>query len=208
MAAEKSLLAWVLKLFLIRGRLLQRYATQNRSFPAADETLLLDFVFALGPGNWVFDSLLGLGFFHGSLGFGSAFGASFAALLTLFVEQFLATEQFDEGVVGAVTLAPSGANDAEVAAVAIAKARTDNIKQFVNRCAGHEVSERLTTGSKISALAEGDHLLDLGTHGFGFRDRGLDSLFDDERSHQIPQQRAAVRSVTSQFPSGYFVTHG
>ncbi len=47
---------------------------------------LLDFVFAFSARNRVFDSLLGFGFFHRSLGFLGALGTGFAALLALFVE--------------------------------------------------------------------------------------------------------------------------
>ena len=142
--------------------------------------LLLDFVFAFGAWSGVFDSLLGLGFIHRSLGFGDALGTGFATLLALLVEYLFAAQEFDEGVVGAVAFSPSGANDAEVSAVAIAETRADGVKQFVDGGAGHQICERLTTSGEISAFAQRDHLFDLWTHGFGFGYRGLDSFFEDE----------------------------
>src|SRR5579863_5791251 len=172
------------------------------------DLILLDFVFAFGAWGRVFDSLLLLGLFHSSLGFLGALGAGFAAFLALFVDQFFTAQKFDEGVVGAVAFSPSGADDAEVAAIAITEAWADGVEKFVDGGAGHEVSKRLTAGGEISALAQRDHLFDLRTHGFGFRHGGLDPLFEDERCDQIAQQRPAVRGVTSQFPSCYFVTHG
>src|SRR5437660_834200 len=62
-------------------------------------------------------------------------------------------------------------------------------------------------GCEIATLAQCDHLFDMWAHGFRFRDRGLDPLFHNQRSHQIPQQRSAVRSIPSKLPASYFVTH-
>src|SRR5579863_5542122 len=152
------------------------------------DLILLDFVFAFGAWGRVFDSLLLLGLFHSSLGFLGALGAGFAAFLALFVDQFFTAQKFDEGVVGAVAFSPSSAHDAEVAAIAIAKTGADGVEEFVDGSASHQICERLAAGGKISALAERDHLFDLRAHGFGFGDGGFDSLFEDERGDQIPQQ--------------------
>jgi hypothetical protein len=89
---------------------------------------LLYLVFAFGAWGRVFDSLLRFGFFHGSLGFGSALGAGFATFLALFIEDLFAPKQFDESVIGTVAFSPSGADDAQVAAIAIAEAGTDGIE--------------------------------------------------------------------------------
>jgi hypothetical protein len=177
-------------------------------FDRSSTLRLLYLVFAFGAGGRVFDSLLSFGFFHGSLGFSGAFGAGFATLLALLIEDFFAAQEFDEGVVSAVTLAPSRPDDAQVTAVAIAEAGADGVEEFVDGGAGHQVREGLAAGGEISALAESNHFLDLWAHGFGFGDGGLHSLFEDKRSDQVPQQGAAVRGVTSQFPSCYFVAHG
>ena len=56
-------------------------------------------------------------------------------------------------IVGAVAFAESSADDAEVAAVAIAEARADGVEEFVDGCAGHEVRECLATGREVTALA-------------------------------------------------------
>jgi hypothetical protein len=143
--------------------------------------LLFGLVFAFGARSGMFHSLLGLGFVHGSLGFGSTLGSGFATLLTLFVQQFLAAEKFYESVVGAIAFAPSGADDAQVAPVTITEARADRVKQLVHGSAGHHVSKRLTTSRKIPAFAKCNHFLDQRTHGFRLGDRGLDSFFENER---------------------------
>src|SRR5689334_6259758 len=62
-----------------------------------------------------------LSLFHRLFGFSSLLGASFGAFFFLFVEDLLATQQFQESLVGAVALVPSSADDAGVAAVAVAE---------------------------------------------------------------------------------------
>src|ERR1017187_579181 len=80
-----------------------------------------------------FDAAIVLGLrlrvFHGFLGFGGFLGTSFGALFLLLVEDLLAAQQLEESLVGAVALIPVRADDARVAAVAIAKTRPDRIKQ-------------------------------------------------------------------------------
>jgi hypothetical protein len=110
------------------------------------DTLLLDFVFAFSARSGMFDSLLRFGFFHGSLGFGGTFGAGLSTLLALFVEDFFAAEEFDESVIGAIAFSPSSADDAEVAAVAIAETRSDGVEKFVDGGASHEVRQGLAAG--------------------------------------------------------------
>src|SRR2546423_629173 len=145
--------------------------------------------------------------FHGFARFFSFLGTGFGALLSLFVEKLFAAQQLDEGFVSAIAFLPIGANNAGVAAVAIAKARADGIEQLVHGLFGHQVSRCLPAGGEISALAERDHLFDGRTQGFGFGNRGLNALFDYERSGHVAQQRAAMRGGTSEFESCHFVTH-
>ena len=57
--------------------------------------------------------------FHGLLGFGSLLGTGLSALFFLLVENFLASQQFEESLVRAVTLIPASANDARIPALAI-----------------------------------------------------------------------------------------
>src|SRR6185369_10742678 len=100
------------------------------------------------------------------------------------------------------------ANNSQIAAIAIAESRRHRIEQLGDSFARHQVSPRPTPCGKITALAESDHLLDLRPHGFCLGQSRLDALLDNERSHQVPQQGAAVRCVTAKFPSCFFVTHG
>src|SRR6476659_9764290 len=69
---------------------------------------MLFLVFFLGLGfHGGFSGLPGFGFFHGLASFFGLFGARLSAFLALFIEYLLAAEQFEECLVGAVTLLPS-----------------------------------------------------------------------------------------------------
>src|ERR1041385_3467527 len=100
---------------------------------------LLFFFFCFGLFGRRFASLLGLGFFHRLLGFFGLFGTDFGTLLAFFVEDLLAAEEFDEGLVSGVALAPSCADDARVSAVAIAEARADGVKKLLHGFVSHEI---------------------------------------------------------------------
>src|SRR5215469_13435126 len=54
---------------------------------------------------------LGFGLFHGLLDFSGSLGTGFGALLTPFFLQGFATEQFDEGFVGAIATLPGSTHD-------------------------------------------------------------------------------------------------
>src|SRR6266851_259787 len=146
--------------------------------------------------------------FHLFLGFLSLLGTGFSALLALFIQHLLTAQEFDEGLVGAIALLPSGADNARIAPGAVAKARPNGIEQFVHGFIGHEIRSRLAARRKISALAQGDHLLDNRLQRLGFGNRSFNPLFDDERSGHIPQQRAPMRCSPSEFESSYSVAHG
>src|SRR4029077_19148881 len=143
----------------------------------------LIFVFSLFAGD-----ALRLGFFHGLLGFGRTLGTSFGALLALFFLQLFAAEKLDECFVGAIALLPASADNAQVTAFAIAEARTNSVEELVHGGAGHEVGVCLPARRKVATLAQSDHLLHSRTHGLGLRHRRLDTFFENERRHQIPQQ--------------------
>src|SRR5437764_2974840 len=151
--------------------------------------------------------LLGFGFFHRLAGLFGFLGSGFGTLLALFIQHLLTLEQFDEGFIGTVTFLPHGADNASVATLAIPETRADGVEKFADRFIGHQVGGGLPPGGEISALAERDHLFDGWAQRLGFRNRGFDALFHDERSHHVPQQRAAVRCGTSEFVSSNFVTH-
>src|SRR6516225_7751543 len=121
-------------------------------------------LFLVGALGWLRRCAFGLGLrfglFHRLLGFGSLLGTGFGALFALLVENLLAAQQFEECLVGAVTLIPGRTDDAGVSAVAVAEARSDGVEQLHDGLAGHQVGSGLTTRGKITALAERDHLLD------------------------------------------------
>src|SRR5271168_3334937 len=117
---------------------------------------VLDLVFAFGAGSGMFHTALGLGFFHCFLRFLGPFGTGFGALLPLFVQHLFAAQQFDEGIVGTVALAPARANDAQVAAITVPEARADGVEKLVHGGTGHQVRERLTARVEVTALAEGN----------------------------------------------------
>src|SRR5579864_5742708 len=82
---------------------------------------------------------LGFGLFHGFLGLSDFLGADFGALLLFLVENLLAAEKLEEGLVGAIALVPAGADDAGVSTVAVAKARSDRVEKFHDGLVGHEI---------------------------------------------------------------------
>ena len=172
--------------------------------------LLFFLLFAVvgGPGSAAGLSL-GLGFLDALFHFSGALGAGFGTLLAFFFLQFLAAQQFDESVVGAVALAPAGADDAQDSRLRDRRSAGRWCRTVCRRRrwssgrrgAWRRAAKSPRLPSVIIFSTCGRMALALGT-------RGLDALFENERSDQVPQQRAAVRGVTSQFPSCYFVTHG
>src|SRR5579864_1847786 len=150
---------------------------------------------------------LRLGLFHRFLGFGNPLGAGFGALFTLLIKDLFAAQKLDERLFRSIALLPCSAHDAQIPAIAIAKTRCDGVEQLDHGFVRHQVRRGEAPSREIATLAQCDHLFDMWAHGFRFRDRGLDPLFHNQRSHQIPQQRSPVRSVPSKFPASYFVTH-
>src|SRR5271169_7129195 len=71
------------------------------------------------------------------------------------------------------------------------------------------VEKMITLGKRrhVSALAQGNHLLYMRTHGLRLGQRGLNALLHDQRGHQVAQQCAPVLGVPSQFPSCSTMTH-
>src|SRR5437660_296097 len=151
---------------------------------------------------------LRLGLFHRLLGLGDFFGAGFGTLFALFIQHLFAAQQFEEGFVGAVTLVPAGADNARVSAIPVAETRANRVEQLDHRVAGHEVRRRQPPRREVASLAERNHLLDDGLRGLRLRNGRFDPLLHDHRRDQVPQQRAPVRGVPSEFVACYFVTHG
>ena len=79
-------------------------------------------VLAFGVVGWMLHSLLRFGFVHGAFGFFGALGTDRSTLLALFFLQLFAAQELDESGVGAIALAPAGANDAQIAAFAVTEA--------------------------------------------------------------------------------------
>src|SRR5690348_10775637 len=183
--------------------------TQCRSFRALLTRNYFFFVFlVLGWLNSAILRSLGLSFFHRLLGFRRLLGASFSTFLPLLVKHLFAAEEFEECLVGAISLVPRGANDARVAAITIAESRSDGIEQLHHGFVGHQIPGSQATSREISALAQGDHFFDQRTRRLGLGNGRLDALLNDHRSDQVAQQRTPVRRVPSEFVACNFVTHG
>src|SRR6266568_3250221 len=86
------------------------------------------------------------------------FGLDIFALLGLGFELLLGAKEFDKSLLAAVALAETGANDAQVAALAVAVTRRDGFKQPRNSRIGLQEAERLAARVQIALLAQGDHL--------------------------------------------------
>src|SRR5205814_1550205 len=86
--------------------------------------------------------LLCLGFFHGLARLFGFFGAKFGSLLALFVQNFFRAQQFDKCLLSAIALLEAGANDAQIASIAVTEPRTDRIEQLVHRLARHQETRR------------------------------------------------------------------
>jgi len=136
-------------------------------------------------------------FLHCFLDLLAALGAQFRAFFATFVKDLLRTDEFDEGLLASVALPKSCPNDSNIAAIAITIAWSYLAEEAIDNLAGSKKRCGETSGSNITALAEGNHLLDVRTHGLGFRDRGLNTLFKNERTHQVAQQCATMARVTS-----------
>src|SRR6185437_16857039 len=98
-----------------------------------------------------FGLLLRLRLFHSLLGFGGTLGADFGALLAVFFDHPLCSQQFDERLFGAITLLPAGAHDPQIAALAVPEAGRE-FEQLVHSFAGHEIGAGLTARRQIPAL--------------------------------------------------------
>src|SRR5437879_5581844 len=165
------------------------------------------FLFFFLSSLWTLCLCLRLGLFHRFLGFGNPLGAGFGAFFTLLIKDLFAAQKLDERLFRSIALLPCRAHDAQIPAIAIAKAGRDGVEQLDHGFVGHQVRRGEAASREIATLAQCDHLFDMWAHGFRLRDRGLDPLFHNQRSHQVPQQRPAVRSISSKFPASYFVTH-
>ena len=141
------------------------------------------------------------------LEFGALLRLEVGALLALDLKLLLGAQQLDERLFGAVALLESGANDPQIAAVAVAITRSNHVKEPLNSIVCAEKGDRLTARVQIALLAQGDHLLDDGPDGLGLGYGRVHAIFFDNRRHQIPQQRAAMAGVASEFESCIAMAH-
>jgi hypothetical protein len=77
-------------------------------------------------------------------------------------------------------LLEAGADDAQIAALAVAVARRHGLKEPLDGLVGHEKAERLTARVQIALLAQGDHLFNVRTDSLGLGHGGLHAVFDDD----------------------------
>ena len=99
-------------------------AFRGKDETAVEEPLLRGFFFFLE-----FLEFFGLGFFHLLFQIGALFGLDLVALLALDFELLFGAEEFDEGLFRAVALLESSPDDAQIAALAVAVARRDGLKE-------------------------------------------------------------------------------
>jgi hypothetical protein len=66
----------------------------------------------------------------------------------------------------------------------------------------------LAAGVQVTALAQRDQFLYVGTRGLGLGDSGHDTVFQQDGRHQVAQQGAAVAGVASEFVSSIAMAHG
>ncbi len=125
-----------------------------------------------------------------------------------FIELLFGAQQFDEGLLGPVALLETGAHDAQVAARAVAVARSHGVKETLDGLVGHEKAESQAARSQIALLAEGNHLFHVGTDSLGLGHGGLHAVFHEDGRNQIAQERAAMAGVASELESCIAMAHG
>src|SRR5262249_1715811 len=139
-----------------------------------------------------------------ALGFGYFFLHRFF-LLFLFLE-FVADE-FKNGDFRSITDANAGGNDASVAARAIRELRRDVAEEFFRHRRRHDLCARLPPRLQGVPLAERNHPFRNRPRSFRASQRGGDAPMLKKIGHQVPQRRAAVPWIASQFRSRFQVSH-
>src|SRR3954466_6616179 len=148
-----------------------------------------------------------VGFFQLRFELFSLLGLDLVALLFLGFELLFGAKEFDERLLAAVALAEAGANDAQIAALAIAVARSHGFKQPRNSRIGLQEAERLPARVQIALLAESDHLFDMGADSLGLGHGGLHAVFHEDGRDQVAQQRATMAGVASELESCIAMAH-
>ena len=84
--------------------------------------------------------------------FGALLGLAFGALLALHLKLLFCAEEFNEGFLRPVTLLEAGADDAQIAAIAVAVARRHGVKEALHGVVGAQKTERLPAGVKLYSV--------------------------------------------------------
>lgn|SRR5579875_172670 len=138
--------------------------------------------------------LLGGGFFGSFLPSLGALGPQFCTLL-----KHLRSDQFQHGGIGAVSASPSGPYDASVPAVARIIPLGDIVKELLHRLCAQAVTCRKPPGMEIATLTESNHAFGRNPRLFGLGKRCFNPFVNNQRSHQVPQKRAPVLSISAEF---------
>src|SRR3954465_8413860 len=166
-----------------------------------------------GPLSGFFAALFFLAFLFlvGGFEFGfellALFGLDLVALLLLGFELLFGAEKFDKRLLAAVSLAEAGANDAQVATLAVAVTRRHGFKQPRNSRIGLQEAERLAARVKIALLAESDHLFDVRANCLGLGHGSFHAVFHEDGRDQVAQQGATVAGVASELESCIAMAH-
>src|SRR5438477_9532038 len=113
---------------------------------------------------------LRLGFAAGFGGFLHVFGAtgaSFGALLAFLRLDLFRAQQLDEDFFCAIAALVALADDTQISAFAVAKARRDGIEEPRDRRASHEPGPGTAPPARMTTLAQGAHVLGAAAHRLG-----------------------------------------
>ena len=138
---------------------------------------------------------------------GALFGLDLVALLALDFQLLFGAEELNEGLFRSVALLEAGADDAQIAALAVFVTRRNGVEEPVDGLGGHHVAEGLAARVQIALLAQGDHLFNQRTDGLGLGQGGLDAVFDEDGGDQIAQQGATMAGVASELESCIAMAH-
>src|SRR3954453_8190582 len=118
------------------------------------------------------------------------------------------SEELEKDPLARVRAPGAELQDPRVAAVALRVARSDLLEQAVNdELVLAERGRRLPASVLVTALGEGDQLLDLRLGGLGLCFGRLDPLVLDDLLGEVQQQRLAVRRVAAELVSLLLVAH-
>src|SRR5882724_7660347 len=128
-------------------------------------------------------------------------------LLFLFFLLELVADELEDGDLSSIAHANARGDDARVASRAIRELRCDIAEELLRDARRHDVSRRLPSRLQRVALAERDHFFRHWPRRFRAGQCRSDAPVFKKIGHQIPQRRAAVPWIASQFRSRFQVSH-